>query len=113
MQFFICVFLVALISYDVTNTVVFEWLRKLICGKLEGTRYIKCSELIHCHFCFSHWVAFGFILVTHTKVVVFHSWVDWFTTWAMVVFLAQPVMLIIDWTIDAMNSFNKIFIKAE
>ena len=106
--------LVAIVAYDVTNTKVFEWLRVGVAKLVLGTRLHKVADLVDCHYCFSHWATFGALIVSRMKLNVTGTPLDWVITWAVVVYTAQPLMLSIDWGIDAMNSFFKLFpVKAE
>ena len=102
--------LVAIVSYNVTKQGIFEWFRKIVCDRFRGTPCEKVTELIQCHYCFSHWVAFVALwLAGWPCLKVSGRWIDYPITWAILVVLSQPIMIMLDWSIDGMDSFFKIF----
>lgn len=56
-------FVVSSISFTVTFTGLFKEVRELISSK-----HHKLEELIHCPWCFSHWVTFFILLISDSSV---------------------------------------------
>jgi hypothetical protein len=98
--------LVALVAYNVTNQKIFAKVRQWIHVKCHGTKLNKLCELVECHYCFSHWVAAVLLYVSgRPPMHILYNWMDWPISWAIIVIIAQPIMVATDWSIDMMNSF--------
>lgn len=105
--------LVALITYNITNQSIFKPLREYICNTVcKGNNDALANKLITCHYCLSHWVsAFVVVVSRYTLTFTLIGWMDLLLTIGLVVFISQFIMLALDWSIDAMNSFNRIFLR--
>lgn len=50
-------FCIAAISFTISTTSIFKWLRDLI-----SAIHPKLEELIHCPYCLSHWITFAVMI---------------------------------------------------
>lgn len=74
---------VAAISFTVTITSMFKWLLELL-SKIHP----KVEELIHCPWCFGHWVTFA-ILLTASKVRLLAVTDTWFYNFMFTAFVVM------------------------
>ena len=63
------------ISFTVTFTSIFSWLRELV-----SSLHPKLEELIHCPWCFSHWVTFPLVFLIDFRLAVSSPIIDYFLT---------------------------------
>lgn len=96
---------VALIAYNVTNQSVFKEFRYFF---KKYVRITKLHDLIECHYCFSHWVTFAVVTLYHERLF-FPGFGGWALAVSVVIVMAQPIMIAMDWSIDIMNSFFLLF----
>lgn len=69
-------FAISGISFTITTTSMFKWLREFI-----SPIHHKVEELIHCPWCFSHWVTFITILIIGSNYKFTGiAWIDFFLT---------------------------------
>jgi lipid-A-disaccharide synthase-like uncharacterized protein len=62
---FILALVVASISFTVTTTSMFLWLREAV-----STIHKKIEELIHCPYCLGHWVTFIVLFCVPTRFII-------------------------------------------
>lgn len=69
---------VAGISFTITVTSIFKWFRELL-SKIHP----KIEELVHCPWCFSHYVGLIMLLVSDVNLVdvSIHTWFNFLVTW--------------------------------
>ena len=99
--------LVALVGYDVTNTRLFQPLRDAL-DRASRRWPDRCRGAWQCHFCLGHHVAWVALAASGWCQRFTGTWLDWPLTWAAVVVLAQPITVLVDWSIDAVNSFDRL-----
>lgn len=69
----------AAISFTITTTSIFEWLRELV-----SPLHYKLEELIHCPWCLGHYICLIFLLFINKATVFFninimvHYILNWF-----------------------------------
>lgn len=78
----VCALCAASISYTITWAGIFEWLRNIL-SKIHP----KIDELIHCPYCFGHYVVLVILLTTNsdfyiqvTSSLVYNFLFTWFAT---------------------------------
>lgn len=125
-QFLLLAVLIAVTSYNVTNQSICEPLREFICAYLcAGKKEHKIYKMVSCPYCFAHWVAGLFVVLTGFQFHPFHGYgwrahitpvVNFLATVAALVVVAMIIMTMIDFLIDGINSLGKIinaYIKKE
>ena len=55
---------VAAISFTISTTSMFKWLRELV-----SPIHYKIEELIHCPYCLSHWITFIILLIVPNHIL--------------------------------------------
>lgn len=65
LQQLLCISLcAAAISFTITTTSMFKWLRELV-----SPIHKKIEELIHCPWCLSHWIVFVIMLTANVDLI--------------------------------------------
>ena len=78
----------AAISFTITTTSMFEWLRELV-----SPIHHKIEELIHCPWCLGHWTVFVIMLIAKVPLIEITDW--YLFNWLFTAFaLMSPVGLI-------------------
>ena len=83
----------AAISFTITTTSMFKWLRELV-----SPIHHKIEELIHCPWCFGHYVVLVIMLLAHNPnyFVLFDVvWMDFLFTW----FIAICIMGLLEFVL--------------
>lgn len=76
MNLIIIAFACAAVSFTITVTSIFYWLRELV-----SPIHNKVEELIHCPWCLNHYIVFATVALTGQTVLISGSWlVDFFIT---------------------------------
>lgn len=85
-------FVNALISFNITETKVFEPLRKKI---RKVSSYL--GDLVSCGYCFSHWVAFSLVVIYQPRL--FECWwlLDYFLTALVIAWLGAFQWIFMCW----------------
>lgn len=66
----------ASVSFTITVTSIFLWLRELV-----SPLHHKVEELIHCPWCLNHYIVFATVALTGQTVLISRIWlVDYFVT---------------------------------
>ena len=103
--------LVSVIAYDFTKQSIFKEVRAFLIAQVKRTNneviVTKVEGLVTCHYCFSHWATFAVM-----------AWAGWphfslfgnqllnvIVSVAIVITVAQPIMIGLDWGIDLMSCF--------
>lgn len=74
----------ASISTTVTGMHIFEWLRV---WAAHANPWL--GRLLHCGYCFGHWVAFGLVIIYRHRMYVSNVWpIDYFLTALVIAWLS-------------------------
>lgn len=85
---------IACISWTVTNEEIFKESREFCVGKSQNCKYLyqrKFFYLFTCEYCFSHYVALFFIIMTNYKLLL-DNWFGYFIAEFSLVFMANVYM---------------------
>ena len=85
---------IACISWTVTNEEIFKESREFCVGKSKNCKYLyqrKFFYLFTCEYCFSHYVALFFIIMTNYKLLL-DNWFGYFIAEFSLVFMANVYM---------------------
>lgn len=85
---------IACISWTVTNEEIFKESREFCVGKSQNSKYLyqrKFFYLFTCEYCFSHYVALFFIIMTNYKLLL-DNWFGYFIAEFSLVFMANVYM---------------------
>ena len=101
----------ACISYTITRTSIFKWLREIV-----ETWHPKLEELIHCPYCFAHYVVLTIMFTTKdisSKLIHINGFVvyDFLFTWFCIVCLVcliHYIMLLAYKPVAESETFRRI-----
>ena len=85
---------IACISWTVTHEEIFKEPRDFCVGKSQNCKYLfqrKFFYLFTCEYCFSHYVALFFIIMTNYKLLL-DNWFGYFIAEFSLVFMANVYM---------------------
>jgi hypothetical protein len=85
-------FITASISFTVTETKLFKRLREWV-----KERNAFFGELLHCGYCFGHWVAFALVAIYQPKVVSAWPPLDYFLTALLIAWFSGIQWVLMCW----------------
>jgi|UniRef100_UPI0040573A56 hypothetical protein len=85
-------FITASISFTVTETKLFKRLREWV-----KERNAFFGELLHCGYCFGHWVAFALVAIYQPKVVAAWPPLDYFLTALLIAWFSGIQWVLMCW----------------
>jgi hypothetical protein len=85
-------FITASISFTVTETKLFKRLREWV-----KERNAFFGELLHCGYCFGHWVAFALTAIYQPKVVAAWPSLDYFPTALLIAWFSGIQWVLMCW----------------